>query len=313
MATNCVRRRPRAVAVLVSMVLVVACNLAHAAAPVMQRITFPSLDLDANGAPLMLDALLFRPADGEGKRIPAVVALHGCGGMYSILKSRRNDLSIRHQKMAELLVNEGYAVLFPDSFRSRGREEICTERNADRTLTVSRRRLDALGALAYLQERSDIAVDRIAVLGWSHGGSTVLFSVNDHATPVQRFRESDAAPFFRAAIAFYPGCFESANAKEGYAPATSLLLLVGASDDWTSPRPCIALVDRLKRASMPASIVVYPDTYHGFDGPSSQPRMRLDVPNGVHPGQGVTVAVNAAAREDAYARVKGFLHTAFAQ
>lgn len=273
-----------------------------------ERVTFASLDLDGNGAPRMLDALLFRPEGSEGKRIPAVVALHGCGGMYSVLKRRRDQLSIRHQTMADLLTGGGYAVLFPDSFRSRGREEICKDRNVDRTLTVAHRRLDALGALAYLQERADIAPDRIAVLGWSHGGSAVLFSDNARSPIVQRFR--DAHPYFRAAIAFYPGCFESANAKEGYAPAAPLLMLVGASDDWTSPRPCIALAERFERASQQVDIVVYPDTYHGFDGPTSQPRLRLDVPNGVHPGQGVTVAVNPVARDDAYTRVRAFMRSA---
>jgi hypothetical protein len=38
--------------------------------------------------------------------------------------------------------------------------------------------------------------------------------------------------------------------------------------------------------------------------------MHLDVPNGVYPGQGVTVASNRAARDDAYARVKAQLRAA---
>ena len=286
--------------------LALIATLASASGPSIERVTFESFDLDGAGAPLTLNALLFRPPGSEGKRIPAVVALHGCGGMYSIAASRRNDLSIRHRTMADLLAGEGYAVLFPDSFRSRGRESICNEVRRNRTVTVAHRRLDALGALAYLQERGDIAQDRIAVLGWSHGGSTVLLSDNARSNAVQRFR-ADQAPFFRAAIAFYPGCFESLNATEGYAAAAPLLMLVGASDDWTSPRPCIALAERLERARGPVQIVVYPDTYHGFDGPDSQKRMHLDVPNGVQPGKGVTVAVNPAAREDAYRRVRQFL------
>jgi len=241
-----------------------------------------------------------------------VIALHGCGGMYSIVKSRRNELTIRHRTMAELLTGEGYAVLFPDSFRSRGREEICKQALRDRTITVSQRRLDTLAALAYLQERSDIAADRIAVLGWSHGGSTVLYTDNAKSSAVQHFREGGEAPFFRAAIAFYPGCYDSANAREGYAPAAPLLMLVGGVDDWTSPQPCVALAERIRRVSQPIEMVVYPDTYHGFDGPDSQGRMHLDVPNGVHPGHGVTVAVNRGAREDAYRRVKAFLRDALA-
>ena len=55
------------------------------------------------------------------------------------------------------------------------------------------------------------------------------------------------------------------------------------------------------------TITAYPGAYHGFDGPASQQRLRLDVPNGVNPGKGVTVAPDPAARDDAYAKLKAFL------
>ena len=287
--------------------LLVACL---AAATVPERVRIPSFAIDANGAEVMLDALLFRPPNTDGRRIPAVIALHGCGGMYSILKSRRRQLSARHETMAELLVAEGYAVVFPDSFRSRGFESICSIENGRRTLTQAHRRLDALATLAWLQARDDIAPDRIALLGWSHGGSAVLATINARDPTVQRYRAAETSPFFRTAIAFYPGCYESLRAPGGYAAAVPLLMLVGGADDWTSPRPCVALAERLRHANPPASVVVYPDTYHGFDGPDAQGRMHLDVPNGVRPGRGVTMAVNAAAREDAYARVRAVLRDA---
>ena len=107
-----------------------------AATLVPERVTFDSLDRDsATGMPVRISALLFRPAGESDNRRAAVIALHGCGGMYSTAKSRRDDLSLRHQAMAELLVGEGYVVLFPDSFRSRGRDEICTIENRERTIT----------------------------------------------------------------------------------------------------------------------------------------------------------------------------------
>ena len=294
---------------LASAFLLLVATVASADA-VVERVRFESLALDRDGGPAMLNAVWFRPAGTADRAIPAVIALHGCGGMYSIAKGRREELSLRHRNMAELLVAQGYAVLFPDSFRSRGREEICTLALAERPITVAHRRLDALGALVYLQSRADVDRERIALLGWSHGGSTVLAAMNARNAVVQRVRAAEPkAPFVRAAIAFYPGCMNALRAREGYAPAAPMLLLVGAADDWTSPKPCIALVSRLESASLPARIVVYPDTYHGFDGPSTQQRLRLDVPGGVHPGKGVTVAVNPAAREDAYARVQEFLRS----
>jgi len=277
--------------------------------PAAERVTFDSLDCDpATGVPLRITGLLLRPANSGGSRRPAVVALHGCGGMYRTSPSRRDDLSSRHRAMAELLTGEGYIVLFPDSFRPRGQDEICTVENRLRTITQAQRRLDAQGALAYLQARSDVAPERVVSLGWSHGGSTVLAALNARASAVTAWTKGDSPPpYFRAGVAFYPGCVESLRGRGGYAIAAPLTIFVGGADDWTAPRPCIELAEGLAAAGEPVTITVYPDTYHGFDGPPSQGRLRLDVPNGVNPGKGVTVATNPAARDDAYARLRAFL------
>ena len=281
------------------------------AAHVAQKVSFNSIDLDrVTGKPVVIRALLFKPEGADSGRLPAVIALHGCGGMYSTSKSQKDALSVRHQMMAELLVTEGYAVLFPDSFRPRGVEEICTEKSKMRTITQQNRRLDAQAALAWLQSRDDIQPERIAILGWSHGGSTVLSTLNSKQSAVAGWRErSSAMPYFRAGVAFYPGCSESLRAGSGYSLSSPLTLFIGESDDWTAPGPCIDLTAKLKAAGEDVTITVYPDTFHGFDGPSNQKRRRLDVHNGVNPGGGVTMAVNPAARDDAYAKLKIFLRT----
>lgn len=125
------------------------CAFAHAAPVVPERMAFDSLDRDsATGQAVRIQALLFKPEGSDATRRPAVVALHGCGGMYSAVPTRRERLSVRHQAMAELLVAEGYVVLFPDSFRFRGQEELCTIENRQRPITQANRRLDAQGALA---------------------------------------------------------------------------------------------------------------------------------------------------------------------
>jgi dienelactone hydrolase len=274
-----------------------------------ERVAFDSLDRDpATGAPVRITGLLFRPRDDPQMRRPAVVALHGCGGMYSTRAARRDDLSLRHRAMAELLTREGYVVLFPDSFRPRGRDEICTIGNRERTITQASRRLDAQGALVYLQARADVAPDRIAALGWSHGGSAVLATLNARQPRVAAWNaRATPAPYFRAGVAFYPGCRESLQRKGGYAAAAALTLFIAGADDWTAPGPCVDLARRLAASGEPVTFTVYPDTFHGFDGPASEKRLRQDVPNGVHPGRGVTVAPNPAARDDAYARLARFL------
>jgi len=270
-----------------------------------QRVSFPLLDQD-NLA--VIQGLFFKPENTGAQRLPAVIAMHGCGGMYSSSKLRRESLSARHQIMADLLVAEGYAVLFPDSFSSRGFEEICTIENRKRTITQKQRRLDAQGALAWLQSRNDILPDKIAILGWSHGASAVLASLNSKQPSVATWSfRTPPAPYFRAGVAFYPGCRESLNSNTGYSLAAPITFFIGGSDDWTAPEPCVELVANLKTAGENASITVYPDAHHGFDGPSSQPRKHLEVPNGVNPGRGVTTVSNPAARADAYAKLKVFL------
>ena len=82
---------------------------------------------------------------------------------------------------------------------------------------------------------------------------------------------------------------------------------IGDADDWTPPKPCIELAANLVAAREPIALTVYPGAFHGFDGPSTSKRVRTDVPGGVNPGQGVTLASDPAAREDAYARMKAFL------
>src|SRR2546423_491843 len=109
-----------------------ATSFAHAAEAIGERVSFESFDIDPEtGQPVVIGALYFRPAipvNHVSGKTPAVVALHGCGGMYGTA-ARRDRLTQRHQAMADLLVAEGYAVLFPDSFNPRR----CVSRPRPRT------------------------------------------------------------------------------------------------------------------------------------------------------------------------------------
>jgi dienelactone hydrolase len=275
-------------------------------------VRFDSLDRQ-DGAPVRIDALLFVPegAVPQGGRA-AVIALHGCGGMYSGARSRRDQLSERHAAQAEALLAAGYVVLFPDSFGSRGRHEVCTIRLGERSIRPAQRRLDALGALAWLGRQADVDPARIALLGWSHGGSTTLAAVNAGDAQVAAFREAGGAPpFFRTAIAFYPGC--TASLRDAlWKPATSLAILIGSADDWTPAEACAKLGARGDQAKWPLEVTVYSDAHHGFDGPGEKVRLRKDVPNGVRPGEGVHVGAHPRSREQAKAKVAAILKDALA-
>jgi dienelactone hydrolase len=277
----------------------------------LARVTFPSLDRDDAGQPIQIQAVLLMP-DGPTPPagFPAVVALHGCTGMYSTIRGHEENLSERLAVRAEPLLGDGYAVLFPDSFGSRGRQEVCTTRRGDNTITPTRRRLDALGALAYHAAKPDIARDRIALIGWSHGGSTTLATINARDREVAAYREKAGAPFFRAAVAYYPGCAVSLRAGDKWQPGAPTRIHIGALDDWTPPKPCVELGEAMAARGEPLKVTVYPDSYHAFDAPNATVVLRTDVPNGVNPGQGVHIGGNPPARDKSIAKVRAFLDEA---
>ena len=255
-----------------------------------EEVSFASLD------GTQLKAWVFRPAD---KPTGTVLALHGCGGLYATSGARRGQLNARHQAMADLLQGQGYAVVFPDSLSPRGVVQLCTQKIGDRAITQTQRRLDALATLNWVAAQAWGQPSKIALLGWSHGGSAVL-----SATDAGQREVSAQAVKASVAIAFYPGC--SAALKSHYRPNTRLVMLLGSLDDWTPPGPCVEL-----GKATGAEVHVYPDSYHDFDNPVGSVKLLPAVPNGVHPGQGVHAGPNPVAREQAYARVLELLRAAF--
>lgn len=260
------------------------------AAHAQEAVLIPTAGMSS--APAPLKGLLFR-ATGDVPH-PAVVMMHGCGGAYT----SKGELNARHRMWGEFLAGQGITALMLDSLTPRGEKSLCTQKFADRKIKEADRRGDAYAALAWLQGQPDIAADRIGVLGWSHGGGTTLGVIT---------RPVSQAPRFKAAVSFYPGCTSRLAGADRFHPYAPLFLLIGASDDWTPAAPCIALTEKVAARGEPMQIQVYPDTYHDFDNPGlHRQRVRHEVPNGVHPGQGVTIAPNPEAREDAKRRVLEF-------
>ncbi len=198
----------------------------------------------------VLRAELYKP-EGGGP-FPTVIALHGCGG----LGGHSEAVLPRYRDWAERLLKEGHAVLLPDSFGSRGIGPQC--RVKERKVRARRERVeDVMAARQWLMQQPWVARDRISLMGWANGASTLLWAVRPQLS--SRGNEPD----FRAAIAFYPDCRISAGL--GWSARVPTLLLIGARDDVSSPPACRAMIDGARGRSALTRIVVYPGAYHDFD------------------------------------------------
>jgi dienelactone hydrolase len=239
-----------------------------------------------------LDAVLYRPA-GPGP-FPAIVALHGCGGLW-----RDNGrLSLRHADWGERLAEAGFAVLMPDSYGSRRLGSQCGV--TDLTVRSSRERVaDAAAARLWLQMRSDIRANMIALLGWSGGGSTVL------AAARQDRRPGDSKPDFARAVAFYPSC-RGQSESASFAARMPILILMGDADDWTPAAPCGYLAKAAQMRGEKVELVLYPGAHHDFDHPRLEIKERSDIAYSATGTGKATVGTNPAARADALKRVSAF-------
>jgi len=259
------------------------------------KVSFPSLDARDGAPATQLDGYLFRPS--KSGPVPAVVFLHGCGGLVSAISHK---IMSRETDWAARLNAAGYAVLMVDSFSPRGSGEMCS-RSGFKEWIYLRRPADAYGALAWLQRQPFVAGDRVAMIGWSNGGGAVLFALSMKFGRPAGF----AGPDFKAAVAFYPGSCSEQRMGADWRPAIPLLVLIGEKDVWTPPAPCKDLVDRAVSRGANIDYQLYPGAYHDFDWPNLK---RTELSNyttrtGVVP----VVGEDPVARADAIKRVQSFL------
>ncbi len=240
-----------------------------------------------------LKAVLFRP-NGAGP-FPAVVGLHSCAGLFD----RSGALAPRYRDWAQHLVKAGFAVLYPDSYGSRGIGSQCTVRHGP--VRSDRERVaDANGTRAWLQSQPFVRPDHVALIGWSNGGVTALWAVR-RASAFPKDDKSD----FRSAVAFYPGCRRLDNAA--WSARIPTLILIGAADDWTPAKTCQQMVAGARGRSAGTSIVVYPAAYHDFDHPDRRLQVRSGYAYAADRSGRVHLGTNAAARADALRRVPQWL------
>ncbi len=252
-----------------SVVILLLALLPLSARAESEIVTFPMEEF--SGETTMLQAKLTVP-DGEGP-FPAVVLLHGCNG---------TDLQGTWDNYTRIS-SWGYVTLRIDSFGPRGIDNLCTLSPDMSRASPATRARDAHAGREFLASLPYVDGDRIAVVGWSHGGITVMKAISN----ISKYEPRTTTPF-NAAVAFYPWCDLTRGLD---AP---LLVLIGEADDWTRAWNCETM--ELPDATQSFELVVYPGATHAFDWEGE------DL---VYLGHKLSYDPEAAA--DAYRRLEAFL------
>jgi dienelactone hydrolase len=178
-------------------------------------------------------------------RFPVVVLMHGCGGLP--------NHAIEGWK--PLLHAWGYATFVLDSFGPRGYREVCT------TAAVSsiQRVPDAYAALAILWTHPRVDRDRIALMGFSHGGLVANMAATDWARRYARATQHR----FRAIFSFYPSCVGRVEPRLRL--LVPLRVHAGEKDDWTPAALCVETMARYRADGADVAVTVYPGAPHAFD------------------------------------------------
>ncbi len=181
------------------------------------------------------------PAGSATTKHPAVVVLHGSGGLFKLPSSSdekagrtcSDQLESQFQRGLERLTKLGYVVIMPDSFGSRGycdetkdsrRDKVLPPVSGDengKTRRLLSRVYDLEAARSFLCAHPRVRCDRLGMVGFSNGGSAVMLGLHQKlGDTFAKFAASNTGKGlgvsipklptqtlpFQVGVAYYPGC-----------------------------------------------------------------------------------------------------------
>jgi dienelactone hydrolase len=283
-----------------------------------------SRKLEAGKTHVVVTADIYLP-DGAAKPMPAMLVMHGSGGM------EYDGEDVR--AWAARLNSWGVAALVIDSFTPRGVNETYTSQGR---VPEWANLADAFEGLKLLASDSRFDRGHIGVMGFSRGGQVAAW------TALESLRKGliDDDLHFAVHIPFYAYC--GTAYQDQATDKMPMLFLHGEADNYTPIPPCRDYADWFRSMGNAVIFVGYPHAYHDFDRPSGSVTfdrraevyadcdVRYDIPAGRylrvnhddHPTQdraeiaaylkscmthGANVGPDPAARDDAIGRVHAFL------
>lgn len=204
---------------------------------------------DLNGKGVALAGELRIPRPGTD-RLPAVILLHGSGGIGP-------NIDIWAKEINSL----GVAVFLLDSFSGRGIVSTITDQSQLDSLAMM---TDAYRALATLSKNPRIDPSRIAIMGFSKGAVAAVYSSNTR----MRMLYAPTGPGFAAHIGLYTPCGMQFSSDDQVTGAP-IRLFHGTPDDWVPVAPCREYVGRLKKAGADVTLTEFSGAFHAYDNPAT--------------------------------------------
>jgi dienelactone hydrolase len=239
-------------------------GIVHAQLAKMEVYSFQSVTLsdkqfltgEKGGKPVTLTGVLRLPKPGTN-RLPAVILVHGSGGIVSYVTDWEKELNAM-----------GVATFIMDSFTPRG---INNTRDDQSQLGRLQMAYDSYRALELLAKHPRIDSTRIAIMGFSRGGQAVLNA------SMKRFQRmyGPANLEFAAYIPFYANCATTYQDDENVSDKP-IRLFHGMADDYAAFAPCLAYSERLKAKGKDVQMTAYEGAYHVFDWQALKKPVRLE-------------------------------------
>ncbi|HMW22484.1 MAG TPA: dienelactone hydrolase family protein [Burkholderiaceae bacterium] len=217
--------------------------------------TLPEL-LRGGGEPQSIIGHLDLPPGGaDGGRVPAVVFMHGSGGLFDAMRGY----------WPRFFSRQGYAMLALDTFSPRGVRSTAEDQSQ---VPPAADVADVYAALRLLASHPRIDPDRIALIGTSRGGTATWRAALQ--------RVIDSQPGSARYAAFLPmysgGCAGSLRVavQPGVFGPAPMLWLHGDADDYAPIEPCQDFAREIGAAGIPVTFLTLPGAGHKFDADSER-------------------------------------------
>lgn len=193
---------------------------------------------------------LFLPP-GTGK-VPAVVLVHGSGGIYDA------ELDFWPKQFNAA----GIAVFTLDMFGPRGVQSTTDDQSQ---VPFAADVADTFAALKLLATHPRIDAQRIALMGFSRGGTATLRAATERISASQKLPDGlRYAAFIPTYAGGCSGIFRLV-VKPGVFSKAPMLFIHGDADDYTPIAPCQDYADKIGKAGTPVEFVAIPGAHHKFD------------------------------------------------